>query len=92
LPLHTHVKRAKAYDPGEIPSPRHLGFQDVAFWSDKTIGFPIEVFRGSTPSAPAFGPLAPPPTLKRAGCPTRSKAEYRWLAKPCRTGVPPVIC
>jgi len=44
LPLHTHVKHAKAYDPGEIPSTLPNRFQDVAFWSVKTIGFPIGYF------------------------------------------------
>ncbi len=47
LPLHTHVKRAKAYDPGEIPSPRPLGFQDAAFWPGKAIGFPIRLYFGA---------------------------------------------
>jgi len=42
--LHSHVKHAKAYDPGEIPSTLPSRFQDVAFWSVKTIGFAIGYF------------------------------------------------
>jgi len=53
---------------------------------------PHWVFRGSTPSAIAFGLLAPLPTLKETGRPIPSKAEYRWLAKPSRTGFTPAVC
>ena len=31
-------------------------------------------------------------SLKETGCPIPSKAEYRWLAGPFRTGFTPAVC
>ncbi len=42
--------------------------------------FPFSVFRGSTPSATAFGPFACLSTLKDSGYPLPSKTNYRRLA------------
>ena len=45
----------------------------------KASAFPCSVFRGSTPSATAFGPLARLSTLKVGSYPPSSKTNYRWL-------------
>ena len=46
---------------------------------EKASAFPCSVFRGSTPSATAFGPLARLSTLKVGSYPPPSKTNYRRL-------------
>jgi hypothetical protein len=80
-------------EPGKAPWPIYSPVQWIMIMgpllaaarmlhSAQTIAsaFPFSVFRGSTPSATAFGPFACLSTLKDSGYPLPSKTNYRRLA------------